>query len=75
MKQKFYEHHYFVFWISVRRNQRGEDKLYVGPENKGYSQLTGLYKKKTDPKKETSICIDGVQGMVLISEENVSTGR
>lgn len=61
--------------ISVKRNQRGEDKMYVGPENKGYSQLSGLYKKKTEPKKETSICIDGVQGMVLICEENVPTGK
>ncbi|XP_055322156.1 5'-3' exoribonuclease 2 homolog isoform X2 [Sitodiplosis mosellana] len=56
----------------VKRNQRGEDRLYVGPANKGYSQITTLYKKKTDPKKETTICIDGVQGMVLLSEENVS---
>lgn len=65
----------FFFLIPVKRNVRGEDKLYVGPENKGYTQLNGLYKKKTDPKKETSITIDGVQGMVLVSEENVPAGE
>lgn len=47
----------------------------MGPENKGYSQLSGLYKKKTEAKKETAICIDGVQGMVLLSEENVPIGE
>lgn len=59
----------------MKRSQRGEDKLYVGPENHGYAQLSGLYKKKLDPKKETSICIDGVQGTVLITDENLPIGK
>lgn len=59
----------------MKRNQRGEDKLYVGPENKGYAQLSGLYKKNTDAKKETPVCIDGVQGFVLLTDENVTIGK
>lgn len=59
----------------MKRNQRGEDKLYVGPENKGYSTLSALYKNKSKSDTETSICIDGVQGTVLISDENIPTGK
>lgn len=59
----------------MRRNQRGDDKLYVGPGNSGYAQMAGFYKKKIDAKKESSICIDGVQGAVLISDENVQIGK
>lgn len=59
----------------MRRNQRGDDKLYIGPGNRGYGQMTGMYKKKLDAKKETSISIDGVQGTVLISDENVQVGK
>lgn len=66
---------FFSLQIPVKRNQRGEDKLYLGPENRGYAQLSGLYKKKADPKKETPISIDGVQGNVLITEENVPLAK
>lgn len=59
----------------MRRNQRGDDKLYIGPGNRGYGQMTGLYKKKVDAKKETFITIDGVHGIVLISDENVQAGK
>lgn len=70
------QHFESVFFLnSVKRNQRGEDKLYVGPENRGYAQLTGLYKKKADPEKETPISIDGVQGNVLITNENVPLAK
>lgn len=58
----------------MKRNKRGDDKLYIGPGNKGFSQLTSLYKKKTDTLEETTILIDGVQGFVLISQENVEQG-
>lgn len=65
-------HIFFIF--IVKRNKRGDDKLYVGPGNKGFSELTSLYKKKTDKSVETTILIDGVQGFVLISQENVEQG-
>lgn len=65
----------FVAQISVKRNKRGEDKIYVGPDNKGYSTLSALYKTKVDAKRETSISIEGVQGMVLITEENIQLGK
>lgn len=59
----------------MKRNERGEDKMYVGPENKGYALLSGLYKKKNDSKTETPISIDGVQGNVLIAAENIASGK
>lgn len=65
----------FVLFSTVKRNQRGDDRLYIGPANRGYAQLTALYKKKTDAKKETSISIDGVQGTVLLNDENVQIGE
>lgn len=49
--------------------------MYVGPDNKGYKLLHGLYKNKTEKTLEVAISIDGVQGMVLIAEECVSIGE
>lgn len=49
--------------------------MYVGPENKGYKLLHGLYKEKTEKTLEVAISIDGVQGMVLIAEECVAIGE
>lgn len=49
--------------------------MYVGPENKGYKLLHGLYKNKTEKTLEVAISIDGVQGMVLIAEECIAIGE
>lgn len=70
-----YRVYMFFLRLVVRRNQRGDDKLYVGPANQGYAQMTALYKKAIDAKTETPISIDGVQGTVLISDENVQIGK
>lgn len=60
----------------MRRNQRGDDKLYLGPANRGYKQLTALYKKKNDAKKEIPIeNMDGIQGTVLINDDNIQIGK
>lgn len=61
--------------FTVKRNQRGDDKMYVGPENKGYKLVHGLYKNKTEKTMEIAISIDGVQGMILIADESVAIGK
>lgn len=61
--------------FAVKRNQRGDDKMYIGPENKGYKLVHGLYKNKTQKSLEVAISIDGVQGMILIADECVSVGK
>lgn len=49
--------------------------MYVGPANKGYKLIDGLYKNKTEKDFEVAISIDGVQGTVLIADECVAVGK
>ncbi|XP_056639488.1 5'-3' exoribonuclease 2 homolog [Diorhabda sublineata] len=58
----------------IKRNIRGDDKLYVSPKNKGYDVMINLYKQKVDENAECAISIDGMRGTVLISEINISIG-
>lgn len=58
----------------VRRNQRGEDRLYVSNRNKGYGFIKGMYQNKVQTKVEAAISIDGMQGTVMVSEECVRDG-
>lgn len=58
----------------MKRNERGDDKLYVGPGNKGYKLLRETYKNEIDPSTEVPILVDGVQGTILIAEECVPVG-
>lgn len=59
--------------LIVKRNQRGDDKLYVGPGNSGFALIKELYKNKTH-KTEVPILVDGVQGTILTAEECVPVG-
>lgn len=63
------------FLFTVKRNKRGDDKLYMSAENNGYSKLIALYKQNVDHSTETPIAIDGVQGTILPCEENVAGGK
>ncbi|XP_058807467.1 5'-3' exoribonuclease 2 homolog [Phymastichus coffea] len=57
-----------------RRNVRGDDRLYVGPDNKGYQFLQGLYENKIGYDNEVEICIDGMRGTVLLAHDCVGIG-
>lgn len=57
-----------------KRNQLGDDRLYVGTGCSGYNTLKKLIETEDDPEKENPISIDGMQGLVLISEENIPIG-
>ncbi|CAH1180824.1 unnamed protein product [Phyllotreta striolata] len=58
----------------LRRNVRGDDRLYVMPKNSGYDTLINMYKQKLDDDTQYSITIDGMTGTVLISDVNVEEG-
>ncbi|RZC39206.1 5'-3' exoribonuclease 2 like [Asbolus verrucosus] len=58
----------------IKRNMRGDDRLYVGSKNSGYNTLQQLYVQKVDSKMEVHVSIDGMQGTVLLSEECVEYG-
>lgn len=62
------------FFVTEKRNVRGDDRLYIGLENKCYDFITGLYKNKVDPNAETDISADGMRGTVLLAEDCIGEG-
>lgn len=57
-----------------KRNQLGDDRLYVGMGSTGFQLLKKFYEAEDDLEKEFPVSIDGMQGLVLIAEENISEG-
>lgn len=58
----------------IRRNCRGEDRLYVSSRNKGYGFLKGLYANKVQVNVESAVSMDGMQGTVMVTDECVRVG-
>ncbi|GLH01529.1 5'-3' exoribonuclease, partial [Gryllus bimaculatus] len=56
----------------VRRNVRGDDRLYMAPKNTGYKFVSGLYENRVDG--EVDISVDGIFGQVLLAKDCVSMG-
>ncbi|KAK6618305.1 5'-3' exoribonuclease 2 [Polyplax serrata] len=54
-----------------KRNTRGDDKVYIGMDNTGYTFLKGLYdsQKEETTEEEFNFCFDGVQGKILLSKD------
>ena len=55
----------------LKRNVRGDDRLYVSVENSAYKFLLGLYNNDLDPEVETDVNVDGMHGQVLLSDDTV----
>lgn len=60
-----------------RRNERGDDRMYVRENHKGFNLLRAIY--TDDFEKDTEIQIDGqlfggMRGRILFSTENLDTG-
>lgn len=53
----------------IKRNIRGDDKLYVSTGNSGYEYVKELYNKNIDKEAEAAILIDGMKGTVLLSDD------
>lgn len=56
----------------IKRNIRGDDRLYVSSKNEGYDLLSGLYTQDVDSEAECAISIQGMRGTVLLSDNCVS---
>lgn len=57
-----------------KRNKLGDDRLYVGIGSAGYMLLKKFYEAEDDHEKEFPVSIDGMQGLVLIADENIPEG-
>ena len=62
-----------------RRNMRGDDRLYVRENHRGFNLLRAIYTEDGLGGRDTEIQIDGqlfggVRGRVLFSTENLETG-
>lgn len=57
-----------------KRNKLGDDCLYLVSGSPGYQLLKKFYETEDDPEKEFPVSVDGMQGLVLRSEENVAEG-
>lgn len=58
----------------IKRNIRGDDRLYVSNKNSGYDTLKSLYQHDVDPNTECAIAFEGLSGTVLLAEECVEDG-
>jgi 5'-3' exoribonuclease 2 len=57
-----------------KRNTRGDDRLYVGNGNSNYNILKQFVETEQDVACEYPVSIDGMQGLILITEENIPIG-
>ena len=56
------------------RNELGSDRLYIGEKNPSFDFVRGLYDRKVNKTVETKISMEGMQGTIFLSEDNVSIG-
>jgi hypothetical protein len=64
-----------VQFILVRRNVRGDDRLYVRQGHSGYEFLQGLYENSFPKDEEQTLDpkdFQGMTGTVLLSEDIVA---
>lgn len=57
-----------------KRNQLGDDRLYLGTGSSGFQLLKKFYETEDDAEKEFPVSIDGMQGLVLMTGENITEG-
>lgn len=57
-----------------KRNQLGDDRLYVGVGCPDYQLLKKFVETENDYEREFPVSIDGMQGLALASEENIAIG-
>lgn len=58
----------------IKRNIRGDDRLYLSNLHDQFKFLNGLYENGIDPNIETDVLIDGMKGRVLLAENRVREG-
>ncbi|CAH0550389.1 unnamed protein product [Brassicogethes aeneus] len=60
--------------LEIKRNIRGDDRLYLSTKSPGYGTLKGLYQQDVEFDAECAISIEGMRGTVLLAEECVDDG-
>lgn len=61
--------------FTEKRNKCGDGRMYIGKGNKeGYKFLKSYYKEAIDYETEVNIVFQGMNGRILLSEENVDQG-
>uniref|UniRef100_A0A6M2DFT6 5'-3' exoribonuclease n=1 Tax=Xenopsylla cheopis TaxID=163159 RepID=A0A6M2DFT6_XENCH len=58
----------------IKRNIRGDDRLYVHKDNSQYGFIRGLYKNNLNPDDEFNVLMQGMSGRVLLAEDCVGEG-
>lgn len=58
----------------LKRNERGDDRLYVSSRHTGYDTMTNLYKENISMEAECAISFEGMRGIVLLSDICVTIG-
>lgn len=58
----------------LKRNQRGDDRLYVSSKHSGYDLMTNLYTEQITMEAECAVSFEGMQGTILISDICVNVG-
>ncbi|XP_022908631.2 5'-3' exoribonuclease 2 homolog [Onthophagus taurus] len=59
----------------VKRNIRGDDRLYVANGNRAHGIIKALYSERIDKDFETAVKIDGMSGTVLLADDYVPIGE
>ena len=57
-----------------KRNKLGDDCLYLGTGSPGFALLKKFYETEDNFETEFPVSIEGMQGLVLLSEDNVGEG-
>lgn len=57
-----------------KRNQLGDDRLYVTVGSTGFPLLKKFYETEDDVDVEFPVSVDGMQGLVLLADENIPEG-
>ncbi|KAF4529549.1 hypothetical protein B566_EDAN014395 [Ephemera danica] len=65
----------FVRRTIVRRNVRGDDRLYISKHHPEFSFINALYDSKSDMQQEFERSIEGMRGRLLLSEDRVLLGE
>lgn len=58
----------------IRRNLRGDDRLYVSSKHSGYDTMTHLYIEHVSMEAECAVSFEGMRGTVLVSDICVEVG-
>lgn len=58
----------------LKRNQRGDDRLYVTSKHSGYDTMTNLYIKEVNMEAECAVSFEGMRGTVLLSDICIKVG-